>query len=300
MFAIGLAGIALGGLMAWAWLSDRSAKPSPLPSHWAISPRPVFNTRERRLYRQLKDAFPQHVVMPKLPLVRLCQPDDLGQVQYWYGLLGSTHVTFTICSPSGKALLAIDLESRRSHSKRSIEIKEAVLAACQVKYFSIAADGMPTITALRLLMPNSGATATAAESSRDTTHAPVESAQGDVALTASAGTGQRAKSSGPWRDPSLFLEDSFFAPDSRLESANDASHPVAQAAPGPQTEAAPTSRADRPAVTEDMSDRVVHPELDVPDSARDWNRLSDVGGIVVDDRAAPAPEETSARSTAAR
>ena len=222
MIAIGAAGFALGGLMAWVWLSTRK-KARPLPSLWAITSRPVFNTGERRLYRQLKDAFPQHVVIPKLPLVRLCQPDDREKVEYWYELLGSTHATFTICSSNGKAVLAIDLESPRARSKRNLQVKEAVLNACKVKYFSIAANGMPTIAALQLLLPQALPESVPA-SPRDELPPERNVETGNRSVEAPAALVQPADRTIPWQDSSVFM-DSFFAPDSRQDAGSQPDAP---------------------------------------------------------------------------
>jgi len=223
MIAIGAAGAILGAWMVWAWLSPRG-RAQPLPNLWAISPRPVFNANERRLYRQLREAFPQHVVMPKLPLVRLCQPDVQEQVQYWYGLLGSTHATFTVCSSSGKALLAIDLESRRSRSKRNLEIKEAVLKACQIKYFSIAANGMPTVAALQLLLPHTGSEAPSAVTRDDVARGPVGESINEPFASTRPSSSQPLKGTGRWQDSSVFM-DSFFSPDSRMDPGGDVDLP---------------------------------------------------------------------------
>ena len=46
------------------------AKPAPLPTEWTLTARPVFSTDERRVYRQLREALPHHIVLSKLPLVR--------------------------------------------------------------------------------------------------------------------------------------------------------------------------------------------------------------------------------------
>ncbi|MCK7500155.1 MAG: hypothetical protein MZW92_64980 [Comamonadaceae bacterium] len=68
---------------------------------------------ERRVYRQLREALPHHIVLSKLPLVRFCQPTDPNEVRFWYELLGSTDVTFAICSANGRVLAAIDLDTER-------------------------------------------------------------------------------------------------------------------------------------------------------------------------------------------
>ena len=76
----------------------------------ACSARPVFSSDERRVYRQLREALPHHIVLSKLPMVRFCQPTDPSEVRFWYELLGSIHVTFAICSANGRVLAAIDMQ----------------------------------------------------------------------------------------------------------------------------------------------------------------------------------------------
>jgi len=146
---------ALAALAGWAlgaWLQQRKRKPQPLPLLWALTPRPVFSTEERTLFRQLREALPGHVVLSKLPLVRFCQPADPQQVRYWYDLLGQVHVGFAICSVSGRVLAAIDLESDRT-SRRSQQIKESVLSACRVRYVRCAADQVLSLPEIQGLVP---------------------------------------------------------------------------------------------------------------------------------------------------
>ena len=61
-----LAAVLIAGRMA----RRQAPQPQPLPSEWALAPRPVFSTDERRVYRQLREALPHHIVLSKLPLVR--------------------------------------------------------------------------------------------------------------------------------------------------------------------------------------------------------------------------------------
>ena len=67
---------ALLGLVTWRMSASASRKSSRCPTEWALAPRPVFSTDERRVYRQLREALPHHIVLSKLPLVRFCQPND--------------------------------------------------------------------------------------------------------------------------------------------------------------------------------------------------------------------------------
>lgn len=192
----------------WAW-RGRTKKPEPLPAEWNLSARPVFSTDERRAYRHLREALPHHIVLAKLPLVRFSQPNDPQQVRYWYELLGAIHVTFAICSANGRVLVAIDLDDERATSRRAQQIKENVLAACQVRYRRFQIDRMPSVPELQLLVPQSVAAAraplpaSAAAAARDT-------------LPGGAGARRRERKA-LWQD-SGFFQDSFFGAESRSDS----------------------------------------------------------------------------------
>lgn len=156
-------------LVVWGlWVLRRRARrrrrrAEDLPSHWALTSRPIFSRDERKMYRQLREALPQHVILAKLPLVRLCQPTDPGKVRYWYNLLGATHVTFAICSTHGRVLAAVDLDGTgRPPSKRTRRIKQSVLAACRVRYLHCRIEHLPSLPELRALVPDGPATAAAA------------------------------------------------------------------------------------------------------------------------------------------
>ncbi|MDM4766444.1 DUF2726 domain-containing protein [Pelomonas sp. SE-A7] len=199
----GLFGLAL----LWALRRpNRSAK--PLPADWSLTARPVFSTDERRVYRLLKEALPHHVILSKLPLVRFCQPTEAKEVRYWFDLLGSIHVTFAICSPNGRVLAAIDLDTERSVSGRNLQIKQSVLSACRVRYLRCPIDNLPSAAELQLLVPF-----TNTSNARGPQAAPL--------LRPAVGRsseGQRAaREHSLWQDSAMF-SDSFFAPDSRFDS----------------------------------------------------------------------------------
>ncbi len=199
-------------LAAWAFRARRPKKPAPLPNEWALTPRPVFSTDERRVYRLLREALPHHIVLSKLPLVRFCQPSDPAQVRFWYDLLGANHVTFAICSANGRVLAAIDLDTDRGNSRRVLQIKQSVLGACRVRYLRCPVDNLPTVAELQLLVPSSAAPA------RGPQPAPSPPRDLHVARDALASTvaTRRAERSALWQDSTLF-QDSFFAPDNRLD-----------------------------------------------------------------------------------
>ncbi|MCW5632716.1 MAG: DUF2726 domain-containing protein [Rubrivivax sp.] len=147
------------GALAYVGLGRRRKSEPSLPTEWLLTQRPVFNAHERRVHRQLREALPQQVVLAKLPLIRFCHPTDPAQVQFWFDLLGGIHVTFAVCSPNGRVLAVIDLEDGRSPSRRSVQIKQAVLAACHIRYVRYAAEHTPSVPELQLLVPAAAAAA---------------------------------------------------------------------------------------------------------------------------------------------
>ena len=167
---------------------------------------PVFSTDERRVYRQLREALPHHVILSKLPLVRFCQPNDPEEVRYWYDLLGSIHVTFAICSANGRVLAVIDLDNDRAGSRRVTQIKQSVLGACRVRYLRCLA-----ITCLRCLSCSfSCRTARPREPAPAPAH---DMHQARDTLTSTVAQPPRGAHRA-LADSSLF-QDSFFAPDTR-------------------------------------------------------------------------------------
>ncbi|MEO7338792.1 MAG: DUF2726 domain-containing protein [Caldimonas sp.] len=194
---------------------SRPPKPVPLPTEWALSARPVFSSDERRVYRLLREALPHHIVLPKLPLVRFCQPNDPAQVRFWYDLLGTNNVTFAITSANGRVLAAIDLDTDRGNSKRVLQIKNSVLGACRVRYLRCPVDNLPTVAELQLLVPSSSAPG---RGPQPAVHRPQQFADRRSTPRSGGGTGRRPDRASTLWDDSTVFQDSFFAPDSRQEN----------------------------------------------------------------------------------
>ena len=225
---IATAALAVLATLAVLWLLQalrRPPGPPPLPVEWDLLPRPVFTADERRVYRQLRDALPHHIVLAKLPLVRFCQPADPKSVRYWFDLLGANHVTFAVCSANGRVLAAIDLSyDRGGPPGRATRIKQAVLAACRVRYLRCPVDHLPSIPELQLLVPQSTAAA----------RGPQPASSVDNTRDALAGTGasRRRERSALWQD-SGFFQDSFFGAESRSDSGPASNACSAAATPVP-------------------------------------------------------------------
>ena len=218
-----------GGLLAlasaWALRRPNSGINKPLPAEWALTARPVFSADERRVYRLLREALPHHVILSKLPLVRFCQPTEAKEVRYWFELLGAIHVTFAICSPNGRVLAAVDLDGERGISGRSLQIKQSVLGACRVRYLRCPIDNLPSAAELQLLVPFSNSSSRGpqpapAPHSASPSRSPINGSAPRSTGSSRKASGSSAKGgrNGLWQDSAVF-HDSFFAPDSRFDTA---------------------------------------------------------------------------------
>ena len=223
----------------WVWWLRRPPKPVPLPSEWALSARPVFSTDERRVYRLLREALPHHIVLSKLPLVRFSQPVDPSRVRYWYDLLGAIHVTFAVCSANGRVLAAIDLDTDRGNSRRVLQIKQAVLGACRVRYLRCTVENLPSVAELQLLVPQAGANARGPQAATAPTHS-LHQARDTLASTVA---NRRAERTALWQDSSLF-QDSFFAPDTRSEGSGQSEFGTLGPGSGPRSRPSPLDEGD--------------------------------------------------------
>ena len=228
--ALALLAIAFGG---WA-LMRKPKRAIRLPTEWALTARPVFSSDERRVYRLLREALPHHIVLSKLPLVRFCQPVDPHEVRYWFNLLGTSHVTFAVCSANGRVLAAVDLDTDRGNSPRALKIKLSVLSACRVRLLRCPVDHLPTVIEIQSLVPSNAAPARGPQATSESgfgsefasaSAAPANLHKARATLSSTVAT-RRAERTALWQDSTIF-QDSFFAPDIRPDSiaSNDFAAP---------------------------------------------------------------------------
>jgi hypothetical protein len=86
-----------------------------------------------------------------------------------------------------------------------------VLGACRVRYLRCPVDHLPTIPELQLLVPHSN---TASRGPQPAPARNVSNARDTLSTTVAS---RRKERTALWQDSSFF-QDSFFAPDSRLDS----------------------------------------------------------------------------------
>jgi hypothetical protein len=225
--ASGLIGVAL--LLVWrgAMLTRRS---DDLPQDWPLAQRPVFTVAEHEMYTRLRTALPQHIVLSKVPLVRFSQPLNPKELAYWFNLLGPLHVSFIVCADGGRVLAAVDVERHdRSASHRAATIKQAVLATCRIRYLKCPEDQLATAAELQLLVPKQTQDGRHMATPR---HGHTE--RDSRATLAHAVRARRGERHVQWYE-SGYNQDSFFAPDSRIDAGKGSGEDNRHAALGDGT-----------------------------------------------------------------
>lgn len=216
----GIAGLMLlaGWILGW-WLRGRRdlTRKQAWPDEWNLNARPIFSTHERALYRDLKAALPQHVILAKVGLLRFCHSGDEKHAREWYERLNHLNVSMAICSPNGAVVSVIDIDT--GHSGRSAQkhhrTKEAVMEACRIRYVRCQPGQWPQA---ELLAPwalgQQGSAATASASKPHSgMHDKLNSAGHELASKLKQ---RRAERKTGWSE-SGFSQDSFFATDSRFD-----------------------------------------------------------------------------------
>lgn len=220
MWTSALAGAGAGAVAAAAaasWWARRTQRrvPRRLPAQWAVVARPLFNTDERRLRRRLTEAFPRHVVVAKLQLVRFCQAERPLDTRFWFDLLSPLHVGFAVCSDGGRVLLALDIEAHPGRDKTRAEqraalIKHSVLEACRVRYARCPAGQLPSLGELHALLPDGVAVA------KPMVDRHLEAARSQLAQAVAQR--RRERGHAPAQDANEYA-DSFFSADTRFDPA---------------------------------------------------------------------------------
>lgn len=217
---LGVIGL-LAGLLGFAlYLSERQRvarertveKPRRMPKQWPLNPRPLVNSAERRVWDWLRETFPDHQIVPKLPLTRFTMPRDPEQGREWFEMLSTAYCSFTICSPDGQVIGCVDVNGPRSLTRGNKHLKHTLLGQCGIGYWVMAADSFPRPELLRGEFLGAGE----AQLPERTQPADLNSARNHLHQALDRGREQRSQFGGlneshtesdvtPWPQPDSFL-----------------------------------------------------------------------------------------------
>jgi hypothetical protein len=155
MILLGVAsGIVLGAGLHWGWLRRDAAKKRRMPARWLLNARGLVTTEERDVWQWLRLAFPDHVVMVKVPVMRFTTPSTKGQPEsrppHWYALLDGVYCTFTVSNLDGKVVGCVDVPGKRGVAKAHRQMKEDMLLACGIGYTTVRGNNLPSGSAMRM------------------------------------------------------------------------------------------------------------------------------------------------------
>ena len=234
-YSFPLGALVLGFLAGHAWHLRRRRQLKAWPRDFKLNARPVFTTEERLLFRELKAALPQHVVLAKINVLRFCQSAQESQARLWFDRLHPVNVSFAVCTPNGAVISVIDLDTpQRGSSQRGQRLKEAVLEACRIRYIRCQPGHWPRPASLAHwalgghLAQSQGLQGPDTRPLGSEPDAPLKAARAELAQKLHK---RRAERASRFQD-SGFASDSFFAMDSRFDSAAN-SGPVPLAEPTP-------------------------------------------------------------------
>ncbi|WP_157040257.1 DUF2726 domain-containing protein [Polaromonas naphthalenivorans] len=164
-----LAGMALGALL-WAWWLRRPKDGDRLhlPARWPLRGRPIVNGNEQEVWQALRQIFPDHAVVVKIPILRFtklheardlnsskrsakARADDRLKSEQWLEMLDGLYATFTVCTLKGKVVGCVDVPGKLALTKASRELKEALLLDCGIAYTVVNAFNLPDASTMREL-----------------------------------------------------------------------------------------------------------------------------------------------------
>jgi len=128
---------------------ESSRSESEFPDRWPFRKRPVTNAFERDFWQWLREVFPGHHVLVKLPLARFLVPGDPQEARTWARKLLGVYCTFTVCTGEGNVIGCLDIVGPAGLPRGNRHIKETLLAQCGIGYWPVAQGELPDAASLR-------------------------------------------------------------------------------------------------------------------------------------------------------
>ena len=121
-----------------------------IPKVWPFDLRRVAGTEERRIWDWLRQTFPDHQVLIKLPVTRFVIPQRPSSGREWFRMLSTVYSTFTVCTNDGRVIGCLDVMAHpNSLSPINRQVKETLLDQCGISYWAVLRDRLPSGETLR-------------------------------------------------------------------------------------------------------------------------------------------------------
>lgn len=138
------------GAMIHAWWQKASARAHRrIPKHWPLRQRLIASSEERKIWRWLAQAFPEHSVMVKMPVTRFTMPLSKHLGLHWFELLSGLYSTFTVTTVDGQVIGCVDVASKTRLPQKNRKLKETLLNQCGIAYMVLESLDLPSLQDIR-------------------------------------------------------------------------------------------------------------------------------------------------------
>ena len=152
MTLLGVAAGLIAGVMLTTWRLRKEASDGlRVPANWPLVARGLVTTSEDDVWKWLRSTFHDHLVMIKVPVLRFTIPMDgeRHKSAQWLELLNGVYTTFTVCTTDGTVVGCVDVPGKRGLGQAHRELKEALLADCNISYTVVRSHSLPKVEAMR-------------------------------------------------------------------------------------------------------------------------------------------------------
>lgn len=159
LVALLLAVVLIGAV--WLMWQDGSARRrkrrKQLPQQLPVRPRPVLNRIERQIWLWLRQVFPGHQILIKLPLTRFTMPRHAEDARTWFPRLSTVYSTFALCDETGHIVACVDVLGERRLPRGNRQLKRMLLTQCQIGYAALSPEALPDPWTIRAEFLGAGA-----------------------------------------------------------------------------------------------------------------------------------------------
>lgn len=152
ILAASLLGATLGILFYRSRIVSWKKKEKQLPTHWSLRLRPIFSDVDHAVWLWLKQVFPEHEVLVKVPVLRFLSGSS-GDLKAMIQIK-DIYCSFTVCSPKGRVLGCIDVPGAKGLKASRRDLKKKLFESCGLPYAVFGAQDLPTHEALRTFFLN--------------------------------------------------------------------------------------------------------------------------------------------------
>jgi hypothetical protein len=129
----------------------QASRPWEQSSGWPVVARELLVPQEHVVWHWLRETFPGHHVMLKVPLARYTAPAPKAESRGWHKRLGGVYCSFTVCGADGTVIGCVDRVGDAEFDRTHCYLKESILQKCGIPYAMVEDGHLPEPEALRAL-----------------------------------------------------------------------------------------------------------------------------------------------------